>query len=1247
MRDAGWARAATVLTTVFGLTLGPSMVPELSSGAVAAPSPAATQNAPAPSERARVLALYSSAGPVVGRAAEAALVGTDADVRRFLTEEQPTAAEHDDRIRLVRMLADAGPAVRDAANTALSGSVSEVRAFLDTGWRQPWENDQRRRVNQLMARGGPQVVRAGDAALKGTAEDVRTFLATGWTAAAAQDDRVRVTKILAAAREGSAVYVACQRALDGTVEDIEEFLRSGWQVAVQRDEESLTVKGLAELAAASQAKAAEQTEAATEAANQSIAAAQKAKEAAERAAAETAAAQGDARRAAQAASRAADAAQGAAAAAQTAINAAGRASDAARVASNAAGQAAIAASLTERAAARAHDAAAGAAREKGKAHDARVAAEQARDVAKSATEAAKAADAAGRATGEAGKAGDAARGAGKFADDAAKAAEDAAASAKRAGASAAEAERAARRARQAAAEAQRASAKTQSLAQQAAQAAFEARDAANSAAEHANRAADAADEAAAHAGEAEHAAQRAATAAAEADKAAVAAKSAADKAHQVADTARAADAERLAQQQSQALREAQEAVEDEASRVRTEPVWQAGQATVLDEETQRLLTEAAHPDTAAPLALSATRRAALRLYSRAGPWVRGAAEETLGGTDAGVLDFLRTGVARAVELDDRASANIIALTTDKQAEREAAVTALRAGLEQVREFLRTRSYEGKTNDDRKLVNQIMAAAGADSAVYAAGNEALTADSRGDAQALRRFLEQGQHTAAVNDDRKAANRAIATGGPEVQAAAQAALTGPHSHLKRFLKVGLPKAQLRDADTATHVAQIAGYLAKADQSAALARENANQAASQAALARQAADEAQEWSRKAEESAAQAAAAARAAQQSAAAAQRSADQAAESARRAREAAKAAEGSAREASAAAARASASATRARAAAAAAQADAQRARADAIQAGKDAEAAERAASEARHAAAELALLQETRENAGEVPDEKTISPFGVEKAPENLKDNVTVDKSSADCWGGRAEGFVTCTFKVNHHITGTLRLFTYNCPAGATAKEQCQRVEIGTSPIDFTYTTVGHFSTAEMTAEFLAQIAKATIEDFRKCATEKGGAQAQACGWTALALMPHPKFLRLGELLATAGRTSRSADEFSMFLKDGQTGITASLDNGGYMTMAIMNKTGIAGVGGKMLTAAAEHFGPRLKGIDGVWIAGKDMGDNINTFNRLLREGKNITDAARGTFTGIMAGRLGFKKVEILGRKGEHGNYEEVHLRFT
>ncbi|MEV6236544.1 ALF repeat-containing protein [Lentzea sp. NPDC051838] len=1231
------SRASLVLATVLGL-------------AISTVSPVApVAGAAEPSERARTLALTRTGGDLVVKAANAALVGTDEQVHRFLSQDLPVIAEHDDRIRLTRMMATSGTAVRNAANTAMGGSVEDVRAFLNEGWKEPWRNDQYQLVNKIIARGGPKVQAAGQAALKGTFEDVKKFLGTGQYAAAEHDDRIRVNKILAATADGSNVYVAAQRALDGTIDDVREFLRSGWQVAAQRDQETMTVAALAELAAAEQQRAAEQNDIAKEASDQAVAAAEKAKAAAEKAAAEALAARNDATKAAQAASRAAAAAQGAAAAAQSAIDAAGRANSAARVAANAAGQAAIAASMTERAAGQAHDAASAAASDATKAHDARVAAEKARDNAKSADSAANAADAAGKAVEQAGIASGAANSATKNADLAAKAAEDAAASARAAGANAQEAEQAAARARAAAAEARRASERSQTLAGQAATAAYESRDAARSAATHARAAADFADEAANHAGEAEKAAERSATAAAEADKAAKAAKAAADKAHQVAQTARDSEAERIKQAESQGVRDAQDAVVEERNN-RDKITWTAGRREAFDTETERLLTEARNGNDTTKLSLG--RQVAVRLLTRGGPWVVAAAETALEGDEWAVKSFLGTNLTRAVEQDDRSSVGIVARTTTVAAQRETAVAAQYGNYDGIKEYLRTKAYPGKRDTDRQEVNRVMAAAGSDSVVYAKGNEALNAELAGNANALHEFLETGRFAAALHDDRKAVNKAYDTGDLEVKAAAQAALSGPDSYLRKFLTTGLPKAQLADADRLKHEASIDSYLAKADQSAELARENAEKAAEWAAIARKAADEAKQWRDKAEASKAAAAESAREAQSYADAAQRSADQAAASAKRARDAAAQAGRSANEATASAANAAASATYANTKAGEAKASADAARASAIQAGKDAVAAQAAADEAQGIAEDWAKRADANQNTPDPQAEKDLSPFGMESVPENVRDDPR-EVSGLSCKTPLAVWtavHTTCTWKVEHHITGTLRWFTFQCPAGATGKDQCTRVEVGTSPIDMRFVKEYTTDSAVIGSEGLKALAKSTIDDLYKCAfADNMGEQLEGCAWSVGIFLLPAVIGRYAKIIALNAKYLRKTDDFGIFLDDGSE-FLANIRADGSLDLAMKVTVKKQGIGSWMVNSAMDHFAGRVTAINGKWGRGvdEDMVDNLDAFNNALKAGKSMDDAARLTPTGKMAAKYGFTqpKIDQKALRGEFGNYTNVEVRF-
>jgi hypothetical protein len=90
---------------------------------------------PAASERAQAVVFLRTGGPLVTKAASAALVGADADVHRFLTELRPVAAEQDDRVQLTKLMAASGPGVRAAGNVAMSGTIADVRRGRSGGGR--------------------------------------------------------------------------------------------------------------------------------------------------------------------------------------------------------------------------------------------------------------------------------------------------------------------------------------------------------------------------------------------------------------------------------------------------------------------------------------------------------------------------------------------------------------------------------------------------------------------------------------------------------------------------------------------------------------------------------------------------------------------------------------------------------------------------------------------------------------------------------------------------------------------------------------------------------------------------------------------------------------------------------------------------------------------------------------------------------------------------------------------------------
>ncbi|MFC5805834.1 polymorphic toxin-type HINT domain-containing protein, partial [Streptomyces formicae] len=518
-----------------------------------------------------------------------------------------------------------------------------------------------------------------------------------------------------------------------------------------------------------------------------------------------------------------------------------------------------------------------------------------------------------------------------------------------AGGNAAEAQAAAARAKRQADQATRAANAAQANANQAAVAARQSRDAANDAAAHAEAAAIAANKAADEAGEAVDAAAAATAAANAATGAANRAMTAAEQASTVAELARKADAERLAQQQDEAVLSAEEAARAHAARVAAAE-YEVGRLQQLNAETQKLVDEAVAASDPAVTAAKG-RQAAVNMLGSGGTWVRDAAESALSGTDADVAEFVRAGLTVALEQDDRASVAHIAANTTIPAQQQAALDALDKSIDQVREFLRTRAYPGKEDDDRVAVGKISAAGGP--GVKAAASEALD----GTAADLAHFLEVGQYEAREDDDRVAVAEALATGGPEVQAAAQAALSGPPNGLRTFLAVGVHKARQRDANAAAHIAEVNTLLQAAYKSASLAHKDAADAQKVAADARKDADDAIKWANQAKESSDQANEYAEQADASADSAAESAERAAESAKTARSAAASAQQAAQSAARSAEHAQHSATVASGYASQASTSAYQAGISAQAAGKDAAEAAKAATAALKTAADMLVAE--------------------------------------------------------------------------------------------------------------------------------------------------------------------------------------------------------------------------------------------------------------------------------------------------
>ncbi|GEA87706.1 hypothetical protein CCE01nite_16550 [Cellulomonas cellasea] len=907
--------------------------------------------------RSWAVSLLTSGTPSVRRAAEAALLGSDADLEAFADSGFDQALDADYRTSADVLASTNGPHVKSAASAALAGSPAELRAFVDGGFKSAWYDDERLRVIALLEASGPHTYEAAQAALDSSDPAASSeFLSSELATVQYNDERLLALTMVDGGENnsGPALDEAAQVALEGTAEkkptpeDLHEFLVNGQHVARARDEEMATVRGLTEQSKQAGQVTATESLAASQASGRAESAAELARSAAQEALAEAKAAGGAAEGASSAAGRAADAAAAAEGAASEAVSASSAALRAAQAAADGARKATTAASLTAQAAAAAHSAAAAARTDAGRAGDALTAAEAARKAAAQVAALEAVRKERDTALDEAAKAATAAISASVNADAAAVAADKASG---QAGVSAAQAKRTKAAARAAKAEAARAAEAAQrslGFAQAAAAASDQAFDFAQKAGEHATRAAAAAEQAAAQAGAAGQAAAESAAHAEQATAASELAVAAARQAEEVQKLARDADAARLAEATDQGISDAQDAAAAEraAGAVAGEIAagWDRGVAWDTEEDdrvsqsTRNLLAKASAEGAAVRDVLSFGRRAALALVGTGGEWTKAAAAEALAGDEVMLRSWLAQGRTQAAGQDNRARVWHLVDTLPDGPEKTAARASLEGNDAAVATFLRTRAYPGKVVDDRSAMLRILAA-NPGVTLYNATQDAL----EGTPQEAHEFLRTGQHVARAADDRLRILGMLETAGPEVEAAAQVALAGPASYASYFLTVGQYEAAQRDAEQAAHVHAVQVLVREAQRYAEKALEDAAEARRVAAVAKGAAAEAATHASQAKAAADQAAVYADQAIQSAAAAKTSAEQAAASAQTAEDAATKAQASADRAARSAVTAGAAASRAARDAASAQLAKSSAREAASAAAQDAAAAEQAA----------------------------------------------------------------------------------------------------------------------------------------------------------------------------------------------------------------------------------------------------------------------------------------------------------------
>lgn len=194
-------------------------------------------------DRAKAVKAWMTGGRAVRAGAAEALVGSDADIRAFLTEQLPKASVEDNRVAILTYLARAGKGLRREALAALNNGDAAIADFLTTGFDPALTEDLRVTTATVMGTGGKAITRDGTAALNaGERKALEDFLVEGQYEARLEDMRVLIAGMLA--KSGPEVRKYASRALNGSAADVQWFLDTGQHIARARDQESATIEEL-------------------------------------------------------------------------------------------------------------------------------------------------------------------------------------------------------------------------------------------------------------------------------------------------------------------------------------------------------------------------------------------------------------------------------------------------------------------------------------------------------------------------------------------------------------------------------------------------------------------------------------------------------------------------------------------------------------------------------------------------------------------------------------------------------------------------------------------------------------------------------------------------------------------------------------------------------------------------------------------------------------------------------------------
>ncbi|MDK8472784.1 hypothetical protein [Corynebacterium accolens] len=902
--------------------------------------------------------MVSTNFPASQAAAEEVLRGGQEELSAYAKSGMDEARTQDLRQIVVTISSLSEENVQNAAKQALdAGDIDSLSNFIDTGWQTAQTEDDRATAwKATQAPEGSVLKAAAEKALStDTEEALSEFAATG-ADKARWDDKRREVYELSRSPLPSVAAGASEALMTDTDTAIESYLRYGQFVDAAQDSEKMSITELvdtaieesdkAQRAASFAATNADQARRATEASRQAT---QKAKDEALAADAAQVRAGNAAASAGKLANQSAQVADNAVAAAAEARQALAQTADALARAASAASRARIAAQeAASRASAAGYDAS--------MASQARQAAEQARDAARAADKAAQSFVHADAAAGFARTASGAAASAANNADAAAAAASEAAAAAGAGDQAAAEARAGAARARAAASRARAASNEVDGIVNQITELVQKARTAARQAADHANKSAQAAEDAAREAGNASAAAQRAGANAQSAQEAALKSIEAINLANDIAKLSQEAATQRQEQEAQYLKDQAIQANEDEArdDKYKSDQLDRRKkfEATLRKLGAYSELEESADGSGASlsePSDISELRDATIAAAIVGGPSVSEAAKLALSsGKDQDLRQFATNGYSAALIDDERNQLRTWWATDPNEEVRNGAEEWVNADGAVVHWFA--------TDEVKRLRTPILLEKAwglkenAGKTVQQAADAAI---SEGTYDALDDFVNGTGYSKALHEDQlQQAYELERTGGPELKAAAEAAILGDREGLNEFITIEAARKSANDAEKNTHDQQVNALLEKgffaahrAAEEAAKAQESYFSAYGDARKAASFAQEATKWSGRAQQSAQRA-------HMSLASAQESLKFAKEQQQRSHTAANQAEQAANQASANSDQAQSFALDAHLSANQARSSAEQARGSAAAAGKDAAAAAQAADSAYQAATE-------------------------------------------------------------------------------------------------------------------------------------------------------------------------------------------------------------------------------------------------------------------------------------------------------